>query len=340
MSLRVLAPGLLTSVQDLGRRGHGAIGVSSAGAMDPVALRLANMLVGNADNAACLEMTLRGPRLRFETDVLVALTGASIDARCGGVALLGWRPVLLRAGAEVDFAGMPRGARSYLAIAGGIGIAEMLGSRSVDINAGLGPMAGRALAQNDSLPIGADVAAAAKRVVAAASASDAGRHQHAVPAKWSIDPSPWFDPDGPEPILLTRGAHFERLEATSRKALFDAEFRIGSQSNRVGYRLDGPRLALSAAAELISEGVAPGTLQLPPDGNLIALMAEAPTTGGYPRIAHIAAVDLPRLAQRKPGDRLRFALISLEDAQSRYLERERALASLGQSIAERLGNIA
>jgi antagonist of KipI len=339
MSMRVLAPGLLTSVQDLGRHGHSAIGVGTAGAMDPVALRLANMLVGNVNNAACLEMTLRGPRLCFETDALIALTGAPVDARCGGVALPGWCPVVLRAGAEVDFAGMSRGARTYLAIAGGIGIAEMLGSRSADINAGFGPMAGRALAQDDSLPTGANVAAAAKRAVATARSGDADTHEPAVAAKWSIDPSPWFDPDGPEPIALTRGAHFGRLDATSRQALFDAEFRIGSQSNRVGYRLGGPRLTLTAPLELISEGVAPGTLQLPPDGNLIALMAEAPTTGGYPRVAHVATVDLPRLAQRKPGDRIRFAQISLEEAQSRYLERERALARLGQSIAERLRSI-
>jgi antagonist of KipI len=331
MSLRVLAPGVLTSVQDLGRRGHAAIGVGSAGAMDSVALRLANRLVGNPENAGVLEMTLRGPRLRFEAECMIALSGAELGARCGDESVPSWRPIWIRAGTEVDFGAMRRGLRSYLALAGGIDVAPMLGSRSSDINAGLGSFGGRALAAGDVLPIG--------------TRPHAGREQMArlrdekysiVAVKWSIDPAPWFDPDGPTPIALTHGTHFDHLDAASQHTLFDAEFHIGADSNRVGYRFEGRPLALSEPLELVSESVVPGCMQLPPNGNPIVLLAEAPTTGGYPRIAHAIGVDLPRLAQRRPGSRVRFIQTSLADAQTRYLERERALAALAQTIAERI----
>jgi len=155
-------------------------------------------------------------------------------------------------------------------------------------------------------------------------------------ANWSLDPRPWFDGDPLHPIHLIRGAHFEALDAASRAALFASEFRIDADSNRVGFRLDGARLALSEPLELVSEPVASGTLQLPPGGQPIALMAEHPTIGGYPRIGQVAAIDLSRLAQRRPGEGVRFAEIDLGAAQTRYLQRERELARLIDQIAERL----
>jgi antagonist of KipI len=154
-------------------------------------------------------------------------------------------------------------------------------------------------------------------------------------ANWSLDPRPWFDPDPAHPIHLIRGAHFDALDGPSRAVLFASEFRIDADSNRVGFRFDGPRLALSAPLELVSEPVATGTLQLPPGGQPIALMAEHPTIGGYPRIGQVAAIDIPRLAQRRPGDTVRFAEIDLATAQTRYLQRERELARLIDQIAER-----
>jgi antagonist of KipI len=333
MNVQVLGPGLLTCVQDRGRHGHAAIGVGNSGAMDAVALRLANALVGNADDAAGLEMTLRGPRLRFTADTLVAITGAEVVARCGATALPAWRPLAIRAGSEVVFAGMRRGARACLAMGGGIAVAPVLGSRRVEVNAGLGRCAGAPLRAGDELATNAGPMHAGLLRALLAGAPDAAP---VVATKWSIAPAPWFDPDGPVPLAFCRGAHFEWLDAASRRALSGAEFRVGSESNRVGYRLEGPLLALAEPLELISEGVLPGTIQLPPGGNPIVLMAEAPTTGGYPRIAHVAAVDLARLAQRKPGDGVRFVEISLDQAQTRYLEREQALARLRITIAERL----
>jgi biotin-dependent carboxylase-like uncharacterized protein len=309
MSLEVVRAGMLTTIQDRGRRGWAVLGVGTAGAMDDVALRLANALVGNEYDAAVLEITLVGPRLRFDEAATVALTGAEHPD------FPMWRAVRVDAGHVLDFGAARHGARAYLAIAGGFEVERVLGSASTDVNARLG----RPLRDGDRLAIG--------------SGGSPLQRSHAA---WSLDPCPWFDPNPADPIRLIRGTHFDALDDASRAALFDGEFRITPDSNRVGFRLDGPRLALSAPLELVSEPLAAGTLQLPSGGQPIALMAEHPTVGGYPRIGHVAAVDLARLAQRRPGDTVRFAAIDLDDAQTRYLEREHALARMIDAIHERL----
>ena len=339
MSITVLAAGLLTSVQDLGRHGHAALGVGTAGAMDSIALRLANLLVGNAEDAAGLEFTLRAPRLRFESDCVIALTGAPVETAGAGAGVPMWRPLRVRAGAQIDFGSARAGVRSYLAVAGGIDATPLLGSRSTDINAALGPNAGACVSAGARLTIAATTDSRRALQARLFGADAPGNKQHdagIVAAKWSIDPAPWFDADASIPIAAIRGAHFDRLEPASQRALFAQAFRVGAQSNRVGCRLDGARLALGAPLELVSEGVVPGVVQLPPAGAPIVLMAEAPTTGGYPRIAHVAGVDLPRLAQRRPGDTVRFCETTLDAAQASQLERERALAALARSLRDRL----
>jgi antagonist of KipI len=318
MSIAVLTAGLLTTVQDLGRHGRAAIGVGTSGAMDSVALRIANILVDNVENAPTLEITLRGPRLRFDRETRVAITGAEIDAHCGDQPLPLWRPFVVRAGSEIMLGSMRRGARAYLAVAGGFDATPILGSASDDINAGFG----RPLAAGDVLSI----------------ASSSGSEADFTTPKWSIDPTSWFHSEALPSIRVIAGPHFDRLDEPSRDAFFQSTFRISADSNRVGYRLEGPALALRAPLELISEGVVSGTMQLPPGGAPIVLMAEAPTTGGYPRIGQVASVDLPRLGQLRPGDTLRFTPISLADAQTRYLEREQTIAALSRTIRERLHN--
>ncbi len=318
MTIHVIAPGTLTSVQDLGRFGHTHIGVGHAGAMDSVALRLANMLVGNDENAAALEITLRGPTLRFDGDALIAIAGGEVDAHDEMQTVPTWRPFYARAGSTIDIGHLRAGSRAYLAIRGGIAVASVLGSRSTDVNACLGPFGGRALSAGDTLPTASTSIPTMKNTA------------------WSLDPSPWFDEHADRPISLICGTHFSNLDVDSQRELFAREFHIDSQSNRVGYRLQGRALRLREPLEIISEGVVPGTMQLPPGGEPIVLMAEAPTTGGYPRIGHVAAVDLPRLAQRRPGQTVRFVELSPHEAQTRYLHRERELVALKQSIIERL----
>ncbi|HET6546548.1 MAG TPA: biotin-dependent carboxyltransferase family protein [Rhodanobacteraceae bacterium] len=335
MNLHVLKPGLQTTVQDGGRRGHAALGVGASGAMDDIALRLANALVGNPPGAAALEMTLIGPELRLDRDAVIALTGAELDAHAAGprrepMALPMWRPLHLAAGSVLVCGRLHAGARSYLAVAGGFAVDPVLGSESTDINAGLGPFDGRALAAGDVVAIdGAGRPRGPGKPTGSAAAE-------APSQAWSLDPRPWSYPDTARPVRLIRGSHFDALDEASRQRLFGAGFRIAAESNRVGLRLEGPPLALSAPLELVSEPVAAGTVQLPPGGQPIVLMAEHPTTGGYPRIGQVAAIDLPRLGQRRPGDPLRFVPIGIDEAQTRYLARERELARLVEIVRERL----
>lgn len=318
MSLVVLGPGLLSTLQDNGRRGSAALGIGSAGAMDPVAMRLANALVGNADDDAVLEITLLGPRLRFDANARIALVGAEFDATLDDRPFPLWRPQAIRAGSILDCGRARLGACAYLAIAGGITAERVLGSASSDVNSGLGPFGGRPLAIGDTLPFPA--------------------RAQTESSTWSLDPRPWFDRHPTQEIRMIRGAHFDALDNASKRALFGSEFRIAAGSNRVGFRLGGPKLALAAPLELVSAPITSGSLQLPAGGTPIALMAEHPTTGGYPLIGQIAAIDLPRLAQRRPGDPVRFAPIDLDDAQTRYLARERELTRLIARIAQRLAH--
>ena len=343
MNIDVIKPGLLTTLQDRGRFGCAMLGIGRAGPMDDVAMRLANALTGNAVDTPALEITLSGPRLHFEAAATIALTGGEFAVRVDERDVEMWRPIHVESGAVVDVGAARRGTRAYLAVAGGFAVEPMLGSVSTDVNARLGGMDGRALREGDTLVVETGESAARIDMQRASNVRDTAPARRTRDARsngmrqtWSLDPRPWFDADASDPIRLVRGSHFDALDAASRATLFDAAFRIDKDSNRVGFRLDGPRLALSEPLELVSEPLAIGTLQLPPGGAPIALMAEHPTVGGYPRIGQIAAIDLPRLAQRRPGDVVRFAEIDLDTAQTRYLERERELERLIAAIGERL----
>ncbi len=317
MSVQVLKPGLLSSVQDRGRAGHAALGVGRAGAMDMPALRIANALVGNDEDAAALEFSLLGPRLRFESAARIALCGAPVEARLDAQPMPMWTAIEVKAGSDLDCTRLRAGAHACLAFAGGLVAPRVLGSASSDVNAGL---AAPPLRAGDQLQVGD-----AARTIAGRGA-----------LRWSIDPRPWFDADPARPLRLIRGAHFDALEPTSRHALFAAQFDVARHSNRVGMRLDRVPLRLAAPLELVSEPVTAGTMQLPPGGQPIVLMAEHPTTGGYPRIGQVAAVDMPRLAQRRPGDRLHFVEITLDEAVARYRARHDELAALIAAIHERI----
>jgi antagonist of KipI len=324
MSVSVLKPGLLSTLQDAGRAGHAAIGVGRAGAMDLPAWRLANALVGNRDGEAALECTLLGPTLRFEHAAWIAFTGAPIQARVGALELPPWTACHLPTGSILQLGGMASGCRSYLAVRGGFDVVTVLGSRSSDLHARLGHDGGRALQAGDVLPVG-----------------DAGALREAVAddgvqvLPWRLDPQPWFD-FAAAPIALLHGSHWPQLDDDSQQRLYDSTFHVDKHSNRTASRLDGQLLRLHAPLELISEAALPGTMQLPPSGQPIVLMAEAPVTGGYPRIGQVAAVDLPRLAQRRPGDTVCFRHATLEHAIARLAEREQGLGALLQHIAQRL----
>ncbi|MEY4938839.1 MAG: KipI antagonist [Verrucomicrobiota bacterium] len=299
----VLKPGMLTTVQDLGWRGQRNAGVPLGGAVDPFALRLANALVGNPENLAALECTLIGPQLRFEQEALVAFTGAQFGD---------WpqnQPLRVAAGEVFDFGAARHGCRGYLAVAGGIEVPAVMGSRSTYLRAELGGFRGRALREGDQLPMG-----------------NVDRH----PAgRWHIDEriTPAYSD---EPVLrVVRGAQADEFGAE----FYGARYRVSPQSDRMGVRLTGGALSRWAGQELISAPVAPGTVQIPPDGQPIVLTADAQTVGGYPQMAHVISVDLPLVAQLRPGNAVLFQEVTLAEAHERAIARERALALLREGLA-------
>jgi antagonist of KipI len=299
MSVRVLRPGLLTTVQDYGRHGFQRVGLCPGGAMDPVSLALANALVGNAPGEAALEITVIGPEIEFEEDTLVALCGAEFQ---GGFPHN--RPVLARAGTRFNVGRAVRGARAYLAVAGGLAIEPVLGSRSTYLPGHFGGWEGRALRHGDALPLREPEAS--QRFGALKKLKDGA-------VRWSAPPL--TVPDR-EPILVhvIEGQHFASFDATSQRAFFDTVWSVAPDSNRMGFRLSGPPLGRPQGDEILSGPTCLGSVQVPPSGLPIALMADHQTTGGYPRIAEIASADVARLAQLAPGGKVHFARCSLEIA--------------------------
>jgi len=329
VTLRIVTGGLQTTVQDLGRIGQQRSGIPVCGAMDRLALRIGNMLVGNDDGAAALEASLVGPAITFEQPTLIALTGGDLEATINGTEVPAWHAISVPAGTTLR-AGQPRvGCRSYIAVGGGIDVPLVFGSRSTYLRAQFGGYEGRALRSGDVLVPGVPSARSA-RIADALRESGAA----AVPARWSVSSSlrPRYSDD---PVVrLIAGAHYDLLDDESRDQLGAGTFRISASSDRMGYRLSGVTLSLRKPVELLSEGVAFGTVQLPPGGEPIVLMADHQTTGGYPRLGEVASIDLPLVAQLKPGDRLRFRLVSVEEAQQLFLaqERELALAQFGIAL--------
>jgi antagonist of KipI len=315
-AIEVLKPGLLTSVQDQGRPGRAALALSRGGAADPRAMALANALVGNASGAAGLELTGPGPMLRVEADAWIACVGARHPCRVAradgggpGLALPANRPVFVPAGATLRWQAPEAGWRSWLAIAGGLALPEVLGSRSGHLAAGIGPAR---LAAGDRLPLAADAAALAR----SRSAAVLRRDDPAAGRPW---PS-WYLPDGLPPtwpqieLPVLAGRHFGLLSAAARAALLDTAWPVGAQSNRQGLRLEGEPLDTRGLPQLASEPVAFGTVQLPPAGLPVVLLVEHQTTGGYPRVLEAASAAEPLLAQAAPGCRVRFRLVELDEA--------------------------
>jgi antagonist of KipI len=328
----VLHPGVLTTVQDRGRTGHQREGIPVSGAMDVLSLRIANLLVGNDENAAALEMTLVGATLRFDEQTLVAITGADVNATVDGIRIPPWRPACVAAGAVMTADAALRGCRAYLAVAGGIDVPQVLGSRATYARAALGGVDGRPLRRGDVVPCG--VAGELARRIARAIV-ESGPAAKAIIARWGAAATlvPFFR--SAAAIRVVEDAHTSLLTTESLERLWGLEFRVSTQSDRMGYRLEGPPLELARPIEMLSEAVAFGTIQCPPGGSPIILMADRQTTGGYPRIGTVASVDLPLVAQLKPGDRLRFRPVSLDEAQRLYLAREDDIAQARMAIALR-----
>ena len=306
--IHVVRPGLQTTVQDLGRWGHQALGVPVAGPMDAFSHRLANVLVGNPSDAATLEVTLIGPELEFDTDTMIAVCGADFDLTANG------QPVGLGVskhvapGTRLQFGRRRAGARAYLAVAGGLHTPLVLGSRATHVVSGMGGMDGRALIAGDRIPV-VQTRSGPVRRAPGLTLPASGR------ARLRVLPGPqadWF-----EPAALT--------------TLTTVSFRVSPRSNRMGFRLEGPPLARQRHGEPISEPLAFGALQVPSAGEPILLMADRQTAGGYPKIASVISADLPIAGQLAPGDFIEFALCSRQEAAAALIARERPLLRAADS---------
>jgi KipI family sensor histidine kinase inhibitor len=294
-ALEVVAPGLLTTVVDQGRPGWRRLGVPAAGAMDAPALARANALVGNAPGAAGLECTVAGPVLRFLRPLRFALTGGDLGALLERADLGAWpvpsgEPVLARPGNVLRFEGLRRGCRAYVALAGGVDVPPVLGSRATDLTAGFGGCHGRALRAGDLL-----------RVFGAS--GDAPRL-----------PAPRAAPEPASELRVILGPQDEAFGADALQAFLQQPFAVQPDSDRVGCRLAGPRIAAASEPEIVSDGMVPGSVQVPPSGEPIVMGPDGPTTGGYPKIATVIGADLPRLAQLAPGELVRFRAVDLPEA--------------------------
>ncbi|MET3395158.1 biotin-dependent carboxylase-like uncharacterized protein [Variovorax sp. 1140] len=318
-------PGVLASVQDLGRHGHRQLGICPGGALDVLALTLANRLVGNADRAAGLELTMGGCELQFEADTRIAFTGDDFGATLDGVPLWPCWSVPVAAGQTLRLAGAnasgarKSGVRSWLAVAGGIDVPPVLGSRSTDLKAGFGGLQGRALRKGDRLPTGV-------------SALDAAQRERRPFGIRGPDWGPAED-DGAIALRVLPGPEFELFTLAAREQLWGERWRITPQSNRMGNRLEGAELKRKRSGDMLSSGVIPGTIQVPPSGQPIILMGDAQTTGGYPRIGVVIRADLWKLAQAPLNGRLRLVQVDQPQALAAWADQQRYLSQVAQGLA-------
>jgi biotin-dependent carboxylase-like uncharacterized protein len=323
MSIEVVKPGALSLFQDSGRYGFQKLGVPVCGPMDESAHRLANLLAGNEADEAVLEITLMGPKLRFAEPAAIALAGADLGARLDGQPLALNRPLVVRPGQVLDFTGGRSGMRGYLAVHGGFDLEPELDSRSTYLKGGLGGMAGRALKAGDVIGLKTGLPA------------DPGFLQEAERRLWEIR---LYLPSRlgllrRDTLQVVKGPHWGLFSEKSTREFVTAGFRISPQSDRMGYRISGPRLAVRKPVQILSEATAFGAVQVPHGGDPIVLMADRQTMGGYPKIAHVVSVDLPSLAQSRPGEHVRFNLVSLEQAQELDGARDAAFAELRAHLA-------
>jgi antagonist of KipI len=309
-ALEILAPGPLTTVQDLGRYGYGRYGVPPSGAADCFSLRAANLLVGNEEGEAVLEITLMGFWARAFTDLSVAITGGDLEPRLNGESLGMWGPRTLKAGDILSF-GRPRsGCRAYLALAGGIDVEPVLGSRSTNLVSGFGGLQGRALRKGDRLLTRphSPASAESRRLL----------REDLIP------------PYERNPVLrVLPGPHDRDFALDARRLFLNSPFTVSTQSDRMGIRLSGASLVRREGLEesIVSEGVVPGAVQVPGDGQPIVILVES-VTGGYRKIATVISADLPLLGQLKPADTVRFHEVSPEEALEALRRSEAVLASL------------
>ncbi|RZM29057.1 MAG: biotin-dependent carboxyltransferase family protein [Pedobacter sp.] len=317
MGFKVIKAGMLSTIQDLGRYGYRKSGIIVSGAMDKLALRIGNLLLGNNEEEAGLEITLIGPALLFEEAQSIVLTGADLSPSIDGAPIKMWRPVFIPKGSILTFGKPASGCRAYLSVAGGFKIKPALGSYATYLQAGIGGWEGRALKPGDQIPF---------------------KQPYKDKGKFNWTPDLKLYPGlNKQTVSVIAGPEFDLFTKESTAAFLSQEFSISKENNRMGYRLDGPGIHLAENKEMLSSAVTFGTVQVPQQGKPIVLMADCQTTGGYPRIAQVITADLSILAQKQTGSQIKFELITLAEAQKCLQQQEQQIQQLKNTISLKYG---
>ena len=315
MSIRIIKHGLLDTLQDEGRYGFQHLGINPGGAMDNIAASVANILVGNEPSEAVIEMHFPASTYYFEKPAVIALCGADFSATINGKEIPSDTAIIVAANSTLSFKKYVSGARIYLAVQGGFSAELWLNSYSTNLKTNAGGFNGRSLKKDDILHTRAEQFAFTSlpegSVIVTPIHADIKNFYTRL-----------------NPIRCTQGKDFENLELNSKQKFVEKEFSISRQSDRMGYRLEGEKLECIDTSECISSAVTKGSIQLLPNGQLIILMADHQTTGGYPVVAHAISTDIPKLAQMKAGSRFQFKLIGLETAEDLYLQQQRNLQQI------------
>ncbi|RIW35067.1 biotin-dependent carboxyltransferase [Bacillus salacetis] len=294
MGFSVERSGLLTTIQDGGRIGYRDIGMPVSGPMDELAFRMANLLVGNAEGEAAVEITLQGPVLQFTSQAIIAICGADLNPSINDEPVSSNKPLQVRRGDVLRFGVAERGLRAYISFKGGMQVSKQLGSSSTNTLAKIGGYAGRPLKAGDKINLNTEEPGGST-----------------IP--WSLSPS-LFSYLGKKEVRVIKSTQWDWFTEETQISFLSKEFMITPESDRMGYRLSGPPLRMKYSQELLTEGITKGTVQVPASGQPIVLMADSQPTGGYPKISNIITADLPVIAQKKPHETVTFKEVTLEDA--------------------------
>jgi antagonist of KipI len=328
MSLTIIKPGLLDTIQDLGRTGYSRLGINAGGVMDRYAAQVANMLVGNDTREAVVEIHFPGAQVLFEQNTLISITGGDFGALINDEPIPLWHPIVVRKNAVLHFPKWQYGSRCYLAVHGGFCVNKWLNSYSTHLKAGAGGFQGRKLEKGDEVHF-------RETNIYFAGLLKAGKELEIL--KWQVDTGNTYT--HPNEIGILKGNEWNQLTEPSQEHMMEDNFTIHPFSDRMGYQLKGVDLNREQDTELVSSGVSFGTIQLLPNGQLIVLMADHQTTGGYPRIAHVISAHLPKLAQLRPSDCIHFKITDIATAENLLIAQQQELNILQRACTERLNHL-
>lgn len=328
MSFSIIKPGILDTIQDLGRTGYGSWGINPGGVMDRYAAQVANLLVGNCGHEAVMEVHFPGPQILFEQNTLIAITGADFSPTVNDEKIPTWQPIVVRKNTVLQFPSLTKGGRCYISVHGGYCADKWLNSYSTHLKAAIGGWQGRALKKGDELPF-------KENTVYFAGLLKEESNFEILP--WRVNAEKVYR--FPHEIGFIPGHEWDRLSSSAQNNFLENNFLIHPSSDRMGYQLKGAPLALEQSIELVSSAVSFGTVQLLPNGQLIVLMADHQTTGGYPRVAHVISAHLPKLAQLRPSDSVQFRRMDTTAAEDLLLAQQKELHILQRACMDHLNEL-